>query len=137
MNIDMILKEGYDVNGHCDLREHLLKQLSYLNKNDMTKQYHVINKCLYEMVKNKEYLTLGTLVEMCNQHYIVQDNARYGKIVLQRVQRAIGGTSRTSNPEEINNKLSSSGWRLKLGKSSCKAFFTGKSLQLELDLNAL
>ncbi len=66
---------------------------------------------------------------------IVQDNARYGKIVSQRVQRAIGGTSRTSHPEEINNKLSSSGWRLKLGKSTCKAFLDDKSIQHELDLN--
>ncbi len=46
-----------------DLREHLLKQLSHLDMNDMTKQYHVINKCVYEMVKCGEYLTLETLVE--------------------------------------------------------------------------
>jgi hypothetical protein len=124
------------MNEQGDLWEHLLKQLSHLDKNDMTKQYHVINRCVYEMVKNGEYLTLETLVEKCKQYYIVQDNARYGKIVLQRVQRAIGGTTRTSHPEEINNKLSSSGWRLKLGKSSCKAFFDDKSIQLELDLNA-
>lgn len=124
------------MNEQSDLREHLLKQLSRLDKNDMTKQYHVINKCVYEMVKNKEHLSLETLVEKCNQHYIVQDVARYGKIVSQRVQRAIGGTSRTSHTEEINNKLFLSGWRLKLGKTSCKALFDDKCIQRELDLNA-
>ncbi len=119
-----------------ELREHLLKQLARLEKNDMTKQYNVINMCVYEMVRKNEFLTIDTLVDECNLHYIVQDRARYGKIVPQRVQRAIGGSSRTAHHDEINCKLSSSGWRLKLGKSTCKAFFADKNAQHELDLNA-
>lgn len=118
-----------------ELREHLLSQLTRLDKSDMTLQHNVINKCLYNMVKDKEHITLETLAAKCNQLYIVQDKARYGKIVPQRIQRAIGGTSRTSHPNEINNKLASSGWRLKLRKSGCLALYSDKTSQIELDLN--
>jgi hypothetical protein len=119
-----------------ELREHLVNQLSRLEKTDMTKQYNVINRCIYEMVRNREYLTLDTLVEKSNQYYIVQDVARYGKIVPQRVRRAIGGTCPSAHPDEINNRLSSFGWRLKLGKTACIAFFADKNGQHEFDLNS-
>ena len=102
----------------------------------MTVQSNVINKCVHEMIRNKEFLSLDTLVAKCNQYYIVQDRARYGKIVPQRVLRHIGGDSRTAAANEINNRLSSSGWRLLLGKSTCKALFSDKNGCHELDLNS-
>lgn len=125
------------MNDQLNLREALLKQLSRLAKNDMTKQYHVINMCIYEMVKNKEFLTLDTVTEKCNLYYKVQVSARYGKIVPQRVQRAIGGNSASAHHDEINCKLSTSGWSLKLGTSSCTAFLNEKNgYQHKLDLNS-
>ena len=60
------------MNEQLNLREDLLKQLSRLAKNDMTKQYHVINMCIYEMIKNSEFLTLDTVTEKCNLYYKVQ-----------------------------------------------------------------
>ncbi|MFH1910737.1 MAG: hypothetical protein ABIK91_01725 [Pseudomonadota bacterium] len=123
------------MNEQSDLREQLLTKLSRLERIDMTVQTNVINKCVYEMIRNKEFLCLDTLVEKCNQYYIVQDRARYGKIVPERVLRHIGGDSRTAGANEINNRLSSSGWRLQLNKTTCKAFFSDKNGCHELDLN--
>jgi len=125
------------MNERRDLRAYLLTKLSRLERIDMTAQTNVINKCVYEMIKNKEFLCLETLVEKCNQYYIVQDKASYGKIVPQRVQRHIGGSSRTAGVNEINNRLSSSGWHLRLEKSTCKAFFSDKDGCHELDLNLM
>lgn len=124
------------MNEQRDLREHLLTKLSRLEMSDMTVQANVINKCVYEMIKNKEFLCLDTLLEKCNRYYIVQDKARYGKIVPQRVRKHIGGNSRTAAANEINNRLSSSGWRLLLGNTTCKAFFSDKNGCRELDLNS-
>ena len=75
-------------------------------------------------------------MEKCNRHYIVQDKARYGKIVPHRVLRHIGGDSPTAGTNEINNRLSSSGWRLRLSKSTCKALFSDKNGSIEFDLNS-
>jgi len=120
-----------------DLREQLMTKLSRLEMIDMTSQANVINKCIYEMIKNKEFLCLDTLVKKCNIYYIVQhDKARYGKIVPHRVLRHIGGTSRTAGTNEINNRLSSFGWRLMLNKSTCKAIFSDKNGRIEFDLNS-
>lgn len=124
------------MNEQIDLREHLLTKLSRLERIDMTAQTNVINKCVYEMIRNKEFLCMDTLVEKCNQYYIVQDKASYGKIVPQRVQKHIGGSSRTAGANEINNILSSSRWRLLLNKTACKAFFSDKDGCHELDLNS-
>ncbi|NVO00721.1 MAG: hypothetical protein HXX17_15500 [Geobacteraceae bacterium] len=125
------------MNELADLREDLLKQLSHLKKNDMTKKTHVISKCLFEMIKDKEFLCEGSLLERCNQNYDNSNNrGKYPNIVAQLIKNHIGGSTRAAATNEINNVLSSSGWRLILNKSTCKAFFTDKHDQHELDLNS-
>jgi len=124
------------MNEHIKLRDQLLTGLSRLEMIDMTVQTNVINKCIYEMIRDKEFLCLDTLVEKCNRYYIVQDKARYGKIVPRRVLTHIGGgDSRSAGANQINTRLSSSGWRLMLNKTTCKALYFGKSSRHEFDLN--
>ncbi|HLA27488.1 MAG TPA: hypothetical protein VJZ49_06300 [Syntrophales bacterium] len=77
------------MNEQSDLREQQLTQLSRLEMIDMTVQSNVINKCVYEMIRNKEFLSLDTLVAKCNQYYIVQDRARYGKRRLKKNHQSL------------------------------------------------
>lgn len=123
------------MNDYNVLREKLLTHLAKLERIDMNVQTNVINRCVYEMVKNKEFLCLGTLVDKCNKYYIVGSRASYGQIVPQRVLRHFGGDSRTAAANEINNRLATFGWRMLLGKTTCKATFIDKNGRGEFDLN--
>lgn len=118
-----------------DMRIELISRLHSLDRSDMTSQANVINRCIYEMIKQKENITLDEIENKSNKYYIVQNKASYGKIVKSRIKRQIGGSSRTANANEINNKLKSFGWRLTINESDSLAILTDEKGEHFFNLN--
>ncbi|WP_243361626.1 hypothetical protein [Fundidesulfovibrio terrae] len=116
------------------LRQDLLSNFSKLEMHDMSLQTNAINRATYELLSCKLFICMKTVVDLANKYY-TGTRASQGKIIPLRVKKHFGGDSKTAGVNEINNRLSSSGWKLLLNNSTCKARNFKISNGIEFDLN--